>query len=161
MTLKSHRYVTKGGICISRSTVEISRDTAIENLLSSLNSRRGGLLSSSYEYPGRYKRWAIGFINPPLELATRDRNFTITAHNDRGKLLLPFLAERLWKNAHLQEVILKSNCIVGSVVSTTEVFQKKNAASNLRFLPLFANCNKFLRVMKTIAWDFTALLVTI
>lgn len=72
MTIMSHRYVTKGGICISRSTVEISRDTAIENILSSLNSQRGGLLSSSYEYPGRYKRWAIGFINPPLELATRD-----------------------------------------------------------------------------------------
>jgi anthranilate synthase len=125
MTLKSHRYVTKGGICISRSTVEISRDTAIENILSGLNSQRGGLLSSSYEYPGRYKRWAIGFINPPLELATRDRNFTITAHNERGKLLLPFLAERLWTNTHLQEVTLESDRIVGSVISTTEVFPEE------------------------------------
>jgi anthranilate synthase len=125
MTLMSHRYVTKGGICISRSSVEISRDTAIENILSSLNSRRGGLLSSSYEYPGRYKRWAIGFVNPPLELATRERNFTIIAHNDRGLLLLPFIAERLCKSAHLQEVILKNNCIVGSVVPTTKVFPEE------------------------------------
>lgn len=125
MRLPCHRYVTKEGICISRSTVEISKDTAIENLLSSLNYQRGGLLSSSYEYPGRYKRWAIGFINPPLELATRERNFTITAHNDRGKLLLPFIAERLCQNAHLQEIILKNSCIVGSVVPTTEVFPEE------------------------------------
>lgn len=125
MTLKSHRYVTKGNICISRSTVEISRDTAIENILSGLDSQRGGLLSSSYEYPGRYKRWAIGFINPPLELATRDRNFTITAHNERGLLLLPFLAERLWTNAHLQEVTLESDRIIGSVIPTTEVFSEE------------------------------------
>jgi anthranilate synthase len=125
MTLKSHRYITKGGVCVSRSTVEISKDTAVENILSCLDSRRGGLLASSYEYPGRYKRWAIGFINPPLELATRDRAFTITAHNDRGKQLLPLLAERLSVNSQVQTVVLHSDRIVGSVMPTTESFPEE------------------------------------
>jgi len=89
--------------------------TAIEAILLNLDSQRGGVLASSYEYPGRYKRWAMGFVNPPLELATRENSFTLTAHNDRGKVLLPYLAERLNGRSQLQDVTLEKSCITGCV----------------------------------------------
>ena len=125
MILDSHCYTTKGGIHVSRSTVEMQINDAIESVLSCLDSQRGGLLASSYEYPGRYKRWAIGFVNPPLELTTRDRNFTWKALNERGRVLLPYLAERLDQHPQLQEVSLDGDLLVGSIQQSTQFFAEE------------------------------------
>ncbi len=125
MFFDSHCYITRGGVYISRSVIEIPLDIATEEILARLNSQRGGLLASSYEYPGRYKRWAIGFINPPLELATRENSFTLTAHNDRGMVLLPYIADRLYEQSQLQEVILEKSHITGFVRSTERFFTEE------------------------------------
>ena len=125
MTLNSDYYTTKGGIHVSRSVVEMQMDDAIESVLSCLDSQRGGLFASSYEYPGRYKRWAIGFVNPPLELTTRDRNFTLKALNERGKILLPYLAECLGEHPQLQEVSVEEDRVVGSIQQTTQFFAEE------------------------------------
>ena len=125
MTLNSHCYTTKGGIHISRSAVEMQMDDAIESVLSCLDSQRGGLFASSYEYPGRYKRWAIGFVNPPLELSTRDREFTWKALNERGRVLLPYIAERLALHPQLQEVSVEEDRVVGSIQQTTQFFAEE------------------------------------
>ena len=125
MTLNSHCYTTQGGIHVSRSVVEMQMDDAIESVLSCLDSQRGGLFASSYEYPGRYKRWAIGFINPPLQLTTRDRSFTLKALNERGRILLPYLGSRLGVHPQLQEVSIEDDCIVGSIQQTTQFFAEE------------------------------------
>ncbi|MBW4541082.1 MAG: hypothetical protein KME43_18375 [Myxacorys chilensis ATA2-1-KO14] len=122
MQFGTHTYTTNGGIFVSRSVCSTPIETATEAILSRLDSQRGGLLQSSYEYPGRYKRWGIGFVNPPLELATRDRSFTFTAHNNRGMMLLPYLAERLLQNAHLKDVILQDHQITGAVELAKQTF---------------------------------------
>ncbi len=125
MTSDSHCYQTKGGIRVSRSVVEASMDTAIEEILFCLNSQRGGLLSSSYEYPGRYKRWAIGFVNPPLELATREDSFRLTALNERGYVLLPYLVKRLTEQSQLEAVKLDKQCITGKVKSADRIYAEE------------------------------------
>ncbi|MCG8364633.1 MAG: anthranilate synthase [Pseudanabaenales cyanobacterium] len=125
MIFDTHRYTTTGGVCVSRSVTETLMDETIEEILSRLDSQRGGLLASSYEYPGRYKRWAIGFVNPPLELVTRDRAFTIKAHNERGRMLLPFLAERLYARSQLQAVTSDKGGITGSVQLTEQFFAEE------------------------------------
>ena len=125
MTFDSHCYQTKGGIRVSRSVVEASMDTAIEEILFCLNSQRGGLLSSSYEYPGRYKRWAIGFVNPPLELATREDSFRLTALNERGYVLLPYLVKRLTEQSQLEAVKLDKQCITGKVKSADRLYSEE------------------------------------
>lgn len=125
MMFDSHCYVTKSGITISRSVTEIVMETALEDILWSLNSQRGGLLGSSYEYPGRYKRWAMGFVNPPLELSTCDRSFTIKALNERGKILLPSLAERLAKKSQIEQLAVDETCVVGNVVKADKLFTEE------------------------------------
>ena len=125
MTLNSHCYTTQGGIQVSRSALEMPMDDAIESVLSCLDSQRGGLLASSYEYPRRYKRWAIGFVNPPLELTTRDRNFSLKALNERGRVLLPYLAEHLYLHRQLQKVSLEDDRIVGSIEQVTQFFAEE------------------------------------
>jgi anthranilate synthase len=85
-------YTTRGGVVVHRVVEEIPVANAIEHVIDALDSRRGALFASSYEYPGRYTRWDMGFVDPPLELVSRDRSFRVTALNARGRLILPALA---------------------------------------------------------------------
>ncbi|RCJ31429.1 anthranilate synthase [Nostoc punctiforme NIES-2108] len=121
----THCYTTKGGVCISRSITETLIEAAIDEVLSRIDSQRGGLFSSSYEYPGRYKRWAIGFVNPPLELVTTDNFFTLTAHNDRGVVLLQYLAERLFGRSQLQIVNWETKHLSGLIRPTEHLFSEE------------------------------------
>ena len=86
---RSLRYRTRGGIEVQRLTTPLPPVGAIEPIVDALDERLGVLLASSYEYPGRYTRWDVGFVDPPLQLVTRDRTFRVTALNGRGALLLP------------------------------------------------------------------------
>ncbi|MGH7998104.1 MAG: anthranilate synthase component I, partial [Brasilonema sp.] len=125
MSLTTNHYTTKGGIVVSRSVTSTSIENGIEEILLRLDSQRGGLLKSSYEFPGRYKRWAIGFVNPPLELTTRENSFTLKALNERGMVLLPYLAELLCKHSQLQEVNWKNNYVTGSVKPVEHLFSEE------------------------------------
>ena len=125
MVINPYFYQTKGGVKVTRSITEISANSAIEGVLSSLDSQRGGLLASSYEYPGRYKRWAIGFTNPPIELTTRENSFTFTALNERGLVILPHIAEYLSEITQLQAVSLKDNRCTGTVREKDRSFSEE------------------------------------
>jgi anthranilate synthase len=82
-------YTTRGGVRVTRSLVEDNATVGpVESLIDALDERRGVLLASSYEYPGRYTRWDIGFVDPLLELSSRGRAFTVRALNGRGSVLL-------------------------------------------------------------------------
>ena len=43
-------------------------DKAIESLITLLDDHKGVLLTSSYEFPGRYARWSVGFVAPALQI---------------------------------------------------------------------------------------------
>ena len=57
-------YHTRGGITVHRVINDLPVADTIEPVLDALDSQRGALFASSYEYPGRYTRWDMGFINP-------------------------------------------------------------------------------------------------
>ncbi|MDZ8184941.1 MAG: anthranilate synthase [Nostoc sp. ChiSLP02] len=125
MIFDSRSYKTLGGVSVSRSITELKINTALEDILFHLNSQRGGLLTSSYEYPGRYKRWAIGFVNPPLELTTQDNGFTLRALNERGQVLLPLLLECLYQSKQLEKVTRNNTDIIGFVKPTKQLFAEE------------------------------------
>ncbi|MCC5636998.1 anthranilate synthase [Nostoc sp. CHAB 5844] len=125
MDLNTYCYKTQGGISVARSVNAIPIETALEKILLRLDFQRGGLFKSSYEYPGRYKRWAIGFVNPPLELATCDNNFTLIAHNERGMVLIDYLVEYLYNLPQLQDVKKETNGVTGSVRTTKRFFSEE------------------------------------
>ena len=118
-------YTTQGKIGVSRSSKEISIDFATKEVLSRIDSQRGGLLTSNYEYPGRYKKWAIGFVNPPLEISTREDTFNIKALNQRGSILISYLSERLAKCPALEIRDRDAEIITGFVRPTTQVFTEE------------------------------------
>src|SRR5262245_5974467 len=88
-------YETAGGIRVHRIVEEIPVANAIEPVVQALDAHRGVLLASSYEYPGRYKRWDMGFVDPPLALTARNRDFRVQALNPRGRVLLAPILDTL------------------------------------------------------------------
>jgi anthranilate synthase len=86
-------YLTRGGIRIHREIAEQPYTPADTTLADRLDRQRGVLFSSSFEFPGRYTRWDMGFVDPPLALTATGREFAVAALNARGKVLLSALQE--------------------------------------------------------------------
>lgn len=82
------RYLTEGGVSISRHRSETAYAAAIETYLDKLDSRRGAVFSSNYEYPGRYTRWDTAIVDPPIAISARGRDMKVEALNKRGKAML-------------------------------------------------------------------------
>src|SRR5437660_12351923 len=88
-------YTTRGGIRVQRETWIGPYEREHDTLARTLDDRRGVLLSSSFEFPGRYTRWDMGFVDPPLVLTARGRDFSIEALNERGRVLIDAVADHL------------------------------------------------------------------
>ncbi|MEV4806005.1 anthranilate synthase component I [Nonomuraea sp. NPDC049421] len=81
-------YTTAGGIGVERETREVD-EAALEEIVTALSERRGGAFSSGMDYPGRYSRWAFGYVDPCLEIVAKGRTISATALNERGRVVLP------------------------------------------------------------------------
>lgn len=86
----SATYVTRGKVVVITEVEDIEDPaTAVADLTERLDRCRGCLLSSSYEHPGRYAQWTLGFANPPVVFESWARRFRVKALNPRG---IPFLS---------------------------------------------------------------------
>ena len=82
------RYTTRGGVNVQREVWQGPYEREHDTLARILDSRRGVLFSSSFEFPGRYTRLDMGFVDPPLVLTARGRAFSVEALNARGGIVL-------------------------------------------------------------------------
>ncbi|GGA63265.1 anthranilate synthase component I [Pseudoclavibacter endophyticus] len=64
----------------------------MDDIQAALDARHGVVLASGVEYPGRYTRWDIGFVDPPLMLEGRGFRMRMRALTPRG--VVPFVAFR-------------------------------------------------------------------
>lgn len=86
-------YRTDGGLTITRREVPADYHCDTDRLADQLDSHRGALFSSNYEYPGRYTRWEFGFSEPPVVVEARGRQMRIAALNPRGRVLLAMMRD--------------------------------------------------------------------
>ncbi|WP_336206481.1 anthranilate synthase component I [Nonomuraea sp. LPB2021202275-12-8] len=92
--METSGYTTAGGVGVEREVRQVSED-ALEEIVTALGDRRGGAFSSGMDYPGRYSRWAFGYVDPCLELVARGRTISARALNARGRVVLPAVASCL------------------------------------------------------------------
>src|ERR1700691_1537325 len=85
------QFDTAGGVRVRRNDSPFD-PALLDDVTRQVEARRGGVLSSGMEYPGRYSRWHMAYIDPALELVARGRRLTATALNDRGRILLPVVS---------------------------------------------------------------------
>ena len=83
------------GLEMQRSERAENYATALHQWMARLDNERGAVFSSSYEYPGRYTRWDMALVNPPLCICACGRSVTIEALNARGNILLDAIARTI------------------------------------------------------------------
>jgi anthranilate synthase len=86
----SDSFTVGGGVTITR-TASAFDPAELTRIAALVDRRRGGVLSSGMEYPGRYTRWHLAYVNPPVEIACRGRQVTARALNQRGLVLMPVI----------------------------------------------------------------------
>ncbi len=122
----SELYETAGGIQISRNIEHIAVPGAMDQIMSDLDIYRGAIFSSSYEYPGRYTRWAFGFTKPPLTLTACGREFQLQALNERGKVLLSLILPTLSTVSAINSLQVSESVISGTVTTAAHVFAEED-----------------------------------
>lgn len=115
------RYTTEGGIivdCAVRTVDDVEREQ--RELVQTIDMQRGLILESSYEFPGRYAHWTIGFTAPPLVLEAWGRSFRVTALNARGRVLMRAVQDALSSDAAVASVDASVEGTLRGEVRTSE-----------------------------------------
>ncbi len=98
-------YRTQGGVLVERNSVATPYDNAVSGYVDRLDTRRGAVFSSNYEYPGRYTRWDTAIIDPPLGIASNGRAVWLDAYNERGDVLLDAVEMALKGHDHIESSV--------------------------------------------------------
>ncbi len=100
---KAETYTTRTGLQIKRQRVEVDYDEEIVNIATRLDTNLGCLLSSSYEYPNRYKRWDLAIVDPMLVMWSKGYDLHIRALNARGELVLRVVAKAIESQDYVKQ----------------------------------------------------------
>jgi len=88
--------LTRGGVRVTRTATPFD-PAELGRIAALVDERRGGVLSSGMEYPGRYSRWHMAYADPCAEIIATGRRVTARALNDRGRVVLPVIWAALTK----------------------------------------------------------------
>ena len=118
-------YLTAGKVAITRTAQVETQTDAIDALASMLDDRLGVLLTSSFEYPGRYTHRDIGFCDPPLSFTGRQRDFEVRACNERGAVLVPAVSSALRACDAIESFETVGDTVKGTVRVSEEWFPEE------------------------------------
>ena len=118
-------FATAGGVLVRRWWQAVDAVAHTDQLLSALDTRRGMLESSNYEFPGRYTQRLRGFVDPPLAVVSRDRVVRVEALNDRGLVLLPAVRRTLESLAAVDRLVVTDDVLEAHVRRPAERFPEE------------------------------------
>ena len=118
-------YTTPSGLAVTRTASKVPYKKGLRSLLRALDRRRGIYLSSGYEYPGRYSRWDIASIDPPLEIFGSGRDLTFRPLNERGRVIARFLHPVLAVHPHWESLIERDGDLAGRLRPLPELFSEE------------------------------------
>ncbi len=124
--MREYRYTTPHGIQVTRNTSKSSFRKGLVHLLRSLDRQRGIYLSSGYEYPGRYSRWDIASICPPLEIISYDRKVEFRPLNERGHRIIRMLFPVLEGHKDWESCTLENGALSGRLKPLPALFPEED-----------------------------------
>ncbi|HVV47540.1 MAG TPA: anthranilate synthase component I [Bryobacteraceae bacterium] len=123
--MREVQYQTPRGIRVSRVTTKLPFAAGLERFRRDLDRRRGIYLSSGYEYPGRYSRWDIAAVRPPLELISFQREVTFRPLNERGAAINRMLAAVLRDHPHWESFAEDNGTLRGVLKPMPAIFPEE------------------------------------
>jgi anthranilate synthase len=92
--LQRIQMTTRGGVRVSRTATPFN-PAELGRIAALADQRRGGVMSSGMEYPGRYSRWHMAYADPCMEIIATGRRVTARSLNERGRVLMPVIQAAL------------------------------------------------------------------
>ena len=123
--MREFKYTTPHGIAVSRKLSKAGFRKGLRHLLRELDSHRGVYLSSGYEYPGRYSRWDIASVCPPLELISAARKVELRPLNERGEALIRIFEPVLAGHPHWESFERTPAGLVGTLKPMGRLFSEE------------------------------------
>ncbi len=118
-------YATPSGIQVTRTASKVPFKKGINSLLRELDRHRGIYLSSGYEFPGRYSRWDIASVRPPLEITGQGRHLQFRPLNTRGEVLCQILHRVLADHSHWESLVLQDGVLSGVLKPLPALFSEE------------------------------------
>ena len=100
--MKNQKLLSKNSIKLDISFNQIDYAAGIDFIVDKLDKTCGMYLSSGVDYPGRYSRWELGFLNPPLEFIAIENSVGINSLNPKGDAILELFTPLLSNHPHLE-----------------------------------------------------------
>jgi anthranilate synthase len=119
------KYRTTNNIEVARSVSKVPFKRGLRDVMHSLDRQRGIYLSSGYEYPGRYSRWDIASVCPPLEIVAFGRRVEFRPLNERGAILNRILLPVLQPDPHWADLRIDQDRIVGELKPLPGLFSEE------------------------------------
>jgi len=118
-------YSTPSGIAVTRTISNVSYARGLKGLLKKMDTQRGIYLSSGYEFPGRYSRWDVGAVAPPLEIIARGRDITIRPLSERGRVITQLLEPVLAPHPHWEHFSNDDGVLRGELKTLPQLFSEE------------------------------------
>jgi len=118
-------FKTQGSVVVERESFPAEYESAIDNTLDRVNSQRGAVLSSNYEYPGRYTRWDTAIVNPPFGIEAQGRDVKLIAYNKRGEIFLEPLLKLMSAHEHVATAERDGNAVTLRVIDGGRVVSEE------------------------------------
>jgi len=96
------QMTTRGGVRVRRTATPFD-PAELGRIAVAADQRRGGVMSSGMEYPGRYSRWHMAYTDPCAEIVATGRRVTARALNERGRVLMPVIQAALLRSGEPEE----------------------------------------------------------
>ena len=123
--MRETRYTTPHGIVVTRTLSRSGYRKGLKHILRELDHHRGIYLSSGYEFPGRYSRWDIGCVCPPLEIVSYDRRVEFRPLNERGRVIAALLQPVLAGHPHWEECGFEGAVLAGRLQPLPQLFPEE------------------------------------
>ncbi len=123
--MRQLRYTTRSGIDVIRTATKAPFKKGLNHLLRDLDHYRGIYLSSGYEFPGRYSRWDIASLKPPLEIVARGRDVEFRPLNLRGQILNQILFPILAEHPHWESLEPRGAVLSGRLKPLPALFAEE------------------------------------
>lgn len=123
-------------------------------IIDELDYKKGMYLSSGTEYPERYSRWDIGFINPPLEIIAKEKTVSINALNPKGVIILKIINAQLKGGNDYCIKEKNETSLKFEIMPSQKSFSEENRSKNAS---VFSVIRDLLKLFKVEGDDFSGL----
>jgi len=140
---KEVQYKTDGGVVIQCTRHPLPYRNALAAVEEQIDFHKGALFCSGYEYPGRYSRWDIGFVKPPIEIIGNGRHFLVRALNQRGKKLIGAIDFCLRKHPHVASLHREEDRLEGSIIPMPGFFEEEERSKQPGLFSILRSLRSF------------------